>query len=195
MAAAVSENVSFTEEESNRLLASDSEDEEALVINENEGFESEDEEETEKNRQILPTNQPRKEIFETRPEIGALENFEDPVIPSNFSQHQNLNQICFVYEPKMDKEIENLTQNLDKMGVFHGSENPLPYGQVLNSVKKEVKIRQVKEEVIDLDTDSDDDSDIELVGVVTSDQKKFKVIKIENEEGVKQRKFTLLQPI
>ena len=64
---------------------------------------------------------------------------------------------------------------------FHGAEDPLPLQTELHQVKKEVLIceeGQVAEE-------NSDDSDIEMIGVVTSDKVKYKVIKVEELDDVK----------
>ena len=58
------------------------------------------------------------------------------------------------------------------------------------TVTQETKpvIKEDKEDVIDL-CDSDDDDEIEMVAVVTNDNKKFKCIKLEDQEDNKKRKW------
>ena len=87
---------------------------------------------------------------------------------------------------------------VDRLGIFNGADNAVDIGDVRTvfTVTQEVKpeiIKKDDEDVIDL-CDSDDDDEIEMVAVVTNDSKKFKCIKLEDEEENKKRNDILNDP-
>ena len=52
-------------------------------------------------------------------------------------------------------------------------------------IKKEVQ----NVPIVQVSDDSSDDSDIEMIGVVTSDKRRFKTLKIEKEDDCKKSKY------
>ena len=84
---------------------------------------------------------------------------------------------------------------IDRLGIFNGAETKVDIEDVKTvfTINQDVKpnsdISTNKEELIDL-CDSDSDDDIEMVAVVTNDNKKFKCIKLEDQEDIKKRKIS-----
>ena len=82
---------------------------------------------------------------------------------------------------------------IDRLGIFKGAENRVEIEDVKTvfTIDQDVKVKQTAkvdhEDVIDLCDESDED-EIEMVAVVTNDNKKYKCIKLEDEEEIKRRK-------
>ena len=97
-----------------------------------------------------------------------------------------------------NREMPTTKPKVDRLGIFNGADNAVDIGDVRTvfTVTQEVKpeiIKKDDEDVIDL-CDSDDDDEIEMVAVVTNDSKKFKCIKLEDEEENKKRNDILNDP-
>ena len=101
---------------------------------------------------------------------------------------QNLKIVLFF---RAKEQNGGSPSKVDRLGIFNGAETNVEIGDVKTvfTVTQETKpvIKEDKEDVIDL-CDSDDDDEIEMVAVVTNDNKKFKCIKLEDQEDNKKRK-------
>lgn len=93
-------------------------------------------------------------------------------------------------EPNEEMTVTTKSK-VDRLGIFNGADNAVQMGddvKTVFTVRQETKPETVikkDDDVIDL-CDSDDD-EIEMVAVVTNDRKKFKCIKLEDEEDNKKR--------
>lgn len=192
-------DINVTEEEANQLLASD---DEAAETNSHQGsiriitdklIDKPSVPET--FREIEPIN---------RPLISDADHEDYPIVPMDIIRPTNIiNDMCFTFKtnhsnqnsmfkspppaPNYESETESLIVKLDKLGVFSGSEHPLPRSNELRNIGQKQVIGSKNKDDANDDVESSDD-EIEMIGVVTSDKVKYKVIKIEEQEDVKKSK-------
>lgn len=186
-------DINVTEEEANELLASDNEADENSPANPG-------------TIRIITDkllSKPGSEVVReveaiSRPAISDADHEDYPVVPNEDIHPTSIpNDMCFTFQtnhmpPKScaesnpqnyESDTESLIAKLDKLGVFSGSEQPLPQSSELRNVGQK-KVPGSINVTSGGDDDSSDD-EIEMIGVVTSDKVKYKVIKIEEQADVK----------
>lgn len=135
-------------------------------------------------QEIYKTNQPNPMCFSLNPNLANNTNLGDMSKPPPNMNGGNING-----GNNVNGGNPFVKTSLDRHGNFRGREEP---GLMLNNLKKEFPNFVKKTENPDVNTikiESDsDDSDIEMVAVVDKkNKKKYKAIKVEEQEDVKKR--------